>query len=74
MKLRVFLNKNKLFFKITSTGGLRIQINALLAMQEAAEAFLVNMFEDLNLFAIHGNRQTIQVKDICRCRRIRNFY
>ena len=43
---------------------LRFQSTALLALQEAAEAYLVNMFEDVNLIAIHGRRVTIQVKDM----------
>ena len=50
---------------------LRFQSTALLALQEAAEAFLVHMFEDVNLYAIHGMRVTIQPKDIRLWRRIR---
>ena len=44
--------------------GLRFQSTAVLAMQEAAEDFLVQMFEDVNVCAIHAGRVTIQVKDI----------
>ena len=43
---------------------LRFQSTALLALQEAAEAYLVSMFEEVNLIAIHGKRVTIQTKDI----------
>ena len=43
---------------------LRFQSTALLALQEAAEAYLVSMFEEVNLIAIHGKRVTIQVTDI----------
>ena len=43
---------------------LRLQSTAILALQEASESFLVNMFEDVNVCAIHGGRETIQVKDI----------
>ena len=43
---------------------LRFQSTALLALQEAAEAYLVNMFEEVNLCAFHGRRVTIQVKDM----------
>ena len=32
---------------------------ALLALQEAAEDFLVHLFEDVNLCAIHARRVTI---------------
>ena len=49
----------------------RMQANALLAMQEAAEAYLVRLFEDSNLCAIHAKRVTILPKDIQLARRIR---
>ena len=49
----------------------RWQAAALLALQEAAEAHLVGLFEDSNLCAIHGNRVTLQVKDMQLARRIR---
>ena len=51
---------------------LRITPDALLALQEAAEAYLVNMFDDVNLIAIHGKRQTIMVKDIKIWKRLTN--
>jgi len=51
---------------------LRFQSSAVMALQEAAEAFLVNsMFEDTNLCAIHGKRVTIMAKDMQLARRIR---
>ncbi|KAF2184204.1 hypothetical protein K469DRAFT_580840, partial [Zopfia rhizophila CBS 207.26] len=37
---------------------------ALNALQEAAEAFLVNVFEAVNLSAIHAKRVTIQSKNL----------
>ncbi|GBF89026.1 histone [Raphidocelis subcapitata] len=43
----------------------------LLALQEAAEAYLVGLFEDTNLCAIHAKRVTIMPKDIQLARRIR---
>ena len=43
---------------------LRFQSTALLALQEASESFLVNMFEDVNVCALHAGRVTIQPKDI----------
>ena len=49
---------------------LRFQSTALLALQEAAEDYLVRMFEDVNLIAIHCNRVTIQPKDILIWRRL----
>ena len=42
-----------------------------MALQEAAEAYLVGLFEDTNLCAIHAKRVTIMLKDIQLARRIR---
>jgi len=50
---------------------LRFQSAAISAMQEAAEAYLVGLFEDTNLCAIHAKRVTIMPKDIQLARRIR---
>ncbi|PNH11520.1 histone H3 [Tetrabaena socialis] len=54
---------------------LRFQSQAVLALQEAAEAYLVGLFEDTNLTsswrAIHAKRVTIMPKDIQLARRIR---
>ena len=47
------------------------QGSAVLATQEAAEAYLVGLYEDSNLCAIHGKRVTIMPKDIQLARRIR---
>jgi histone H3/H4 len=49
----------------------KIQSTALEALQEAAEAHLVEVFEDTNLCAIHAKRVTIKVPDIKLARRIR---
>ncbi|KAH8051178.1 hypothetical protein JL722_10877 [Aureococcus anophagefferens] len=43
---------------------LRFQSTAILALQEASEAYLVGLFEDTNLCAIHAKRVTIMPKDI----------
>ncbi|XP_065283961.1 histone H3.1-like [Dermacentor albipictus] len=50
---------------------LRFQSSALLAMQEACETYIVGLFEDSNLCAIHAKRVTIMPKDIQLARRIR---
>ena len=50
---------------------LRFQSSAVLALQEATEAYLVGLFEDTNLAAIHAKRVTIMPKDIQLARRIR---
>ena len=49
----------------------RFQPSAILALQEAAEAYLVGLFEHTNLEAIHGKRITVKPKDIQLARRIR---
>ena len=52
--------------------NLRFQAQAILALQEAAEAYLVGLFEDTNLCGIHAKRVTIMPKDIQLTRRIRS--
>merc|ERR1712131_449391 len=42
----------------------RMQSAAIGALQEAAEAFLVGLFEDCNLCAIHAKRVTIMPRDL----------
>ncbi|KAI0318704.1 histone H3 [Amylostereum chailletii] len=54
--------------------GLRWQSSAILALQEASEAFLVHLFEDANLCAIHAKRVTIMTRDIQLARRIRGSW
>ena len=43
---------------------MRFQSTAILALQEAAEAYLIKLLEDANWCAIHGKRVTIMPKDI----------
>ena len=50
---------------------LRFQSSALHALQEAAEEYLVKLFEDINLCAIHAKRVTIMKRDVKLARRIR---
>ena len=45
-------------------GNLKFHAMALLAMQEAAEAYIINLFDDVNLCAIHGKCITVMSKDI----------
>ncbi|XP_047638412.1 histone H3-like centromeric protein A isoform X2 [Phacochoerus africanus] len=49
------------------------QAQALLALQEAAEAFLVHLFEDAYLLSLHAGRVTLFPKDIQLARRIRGI-
>ena len=49
----------------------RFQSQSILALQEATEAYIVGLFEDTNLCAIHAKRVTIMTKDFQLARRIR---
>ena len=49
---------------VREMGDYRMQSLALGALQEAAEAYLVKVFEDANLCAIHAKRQTIRAQDM----------
>lgn len=60
----------KIFINAYQT-DLRFQSSAVMALQEAAEAYLVSLFEDTNLAAIHAKRVTIQPKDLALARRLR---
>jgi histone H3 len=50
---------------------LRFQSHAIAALQEASETYLVSLFEDTQLCAIHAKRVTISDKDMKLARRIR---
>ena len=57
---------NRLVREITQDfkTNLRFQAQAIAALQEATEAYLVGLFEDTNLCGIHAKRVTIMPKDI----------
>ena len=55
----------------TVISDIRFQSAALAALQEAAEAYLLYLFEDTNLCAIHAKRITIMPKDIQLARKLR---
>ena len=57
--------------ELRSTIDTRFQSTALEALQEAAEAYIVGLFEDCNLCAIHAGRVTVMPKDMHLARRIR---
>ena len=44
--------------------NIRFQSGAIMALQEASEAYLVGLLEDANLCAVHAKRVTIMPKDI----------
>nr|CAH7734918.1 unnamed protein product [Callosobruchus chinensis] len=59
--------KTDLRFQSAAIGALQFYVH----FQEASEAYLVGLFEDTNLCAIHAKRVTIMPKDIQLARRIR---
>ena len=63
----------EVFSTMFQTETYLIQPQALLALQEASEDFLVTMFSQVNDLAIHGNRVTVQPKDIQIWCRLKNF-
>ncbi len=50
---------------------LRFQASSLAALQEATEAYVVGLFEDVNLCALHAGRVTVMTRDMHLARRIR---
>ena len=52
----------------------RFQSTAIAALQEAAENFIVGLFEDVNLLAIHTKRVTVMLRDIGLALGIRGDY
>lgn len=63
----------RLVREVSQTGkdSLRFQSAAILAIQEAAESFIVSLLADTNLCAIHTRRVTIMPRDIHLARRLR---
>lgn len=51
---------------------LRFQAAAVEAIQESAEAYIISVFEDANLCAIHARRVTMMARDIRLARRLRS--
>ena len=51
--------------------NVRFQSGAIMALQEASEAYLEGLLEDSNLCTVHAKRITIMPKDIQLVRRIR---
>jgi len=49
---------------------IRFRATALEALQQATEAYIVTLFEAMNLMAIHCGRQTVMVKDLARLKEL----
>lgn len=64
--VRLFINNLNIYVYISDC-----VFQEKLILQEASEAYLVGLFEDTNLCAIHAKRVTIMPKDIQLARRIR---
>lgn len=56
---------------VSSVGDIRFKLTAVEAAQEACEAYLIGLFEDAQLCAIHAKRVTIMTKDMQLARRLR---
>ena len=55
----------------TPSVQVQFQSTAIAALQEAAENFIVSLFEEVNLLAIHARHVTIMPRDICLALHIR---
>ena len=55
----------------TPSMQVRFQSTAIAALQEAAENFIVGLFEDINLLAVHAKRVTVMLWDVRLALRIR---
>ena len=53
---------------------IRFQASAIIALQEASESYIIGVFQDTNLCAIHAKRVTIMAKDMQLALRIRGGY
>lgn len=53
------------------TKSVRMQTGALYVLQQALEAYIISLFEDANICAIHARRVTVMPKDLLLAKRIR---
>ena len=61
----------KIAQKISKNKDIRFQSFAVLALHEASEAYMIGMFEDTSLCALHARRVTIMPRDMLLARRLR---
>ena len=55
----------------TPSMQVRFQSSTIAALQEAAENFIVGLFEDINVLAVHAKRVMVMPRDIRLALRIR---
>lgn len=72
LKRRPFQTLVREITQTLSSKDYRFQTSALLALQEAAEAYLVGLFDDANRCAMHAKRVTVLAKDMQLALRIRD--
>jgi len=70
-KLPFFRLVKELISMYDTKHELRVQSSFVLAFQEAVEAHMVGLFEDVNLITLNAKRVTILPKDVQTARRIR---
>ncbi|CAD5205847.1 unnamed protein product [Bursaphelenchus okinawaensis] len=61
--------------RVTATikSEMKYKVEAIFALQEATEAFIVQLLEDANLLAHHSRRVTLMKRDIMLAKRIRGL-
>ena len=53
------------------SGGMKFSLNAIRALQIASEDYLIGLYEDSFLCALHAKRVTLMRKDMILARRLR---
>ena len=56
---------------VQKLGPFRFEVQALVALQEACEQYLVGLFEDAGHIGLHGRRATVKSRDLKFYKRIR---
>jgi len=71
MCVAIFLTSFVVCLPLHLQSELRFQGKAVLALQDASEAYLISLFEDVQAAAIHAKRVTVQVKDVALAMKLR---
>ncbi|KAJ7877238.1 histone-fold-containing protein [Mycena olivaceomarginata] len=70
-EIRKYQKKTESLIRKRLSKGWSKKSRKISRLVEAAEAYLVSLFEDTNLAAIHAKRITVQRKDLALARRLR---